>query len=913
MTRYRSYLAVEVVQTSAMDCGPASLKCLLEGFGISISYGRLREACQTTVDGTSIDAIEEVAVRLGLDAEQIMLPHDHLVIPAANALPALVVTKLPNGLSHFVVVWRRHGRFVQIMDPAAGRRWVSCRRLLDDLYLHQACVPASAWRAWAGSEEFLEPLRQRLSLLGIGVADVERLLGPRLESGSWRPLAALDAATRLVSAVIRSGGLRPGRRAGRVVEAFAERACHEAWDDAQSIPRPYWTVLPAPDEQGCEQVFVRGAVLVRVRGRSREDVRPAEPLSPELTAALAEPVARPTRELLAMMRADGVLGPAVVALAAVCSAAGVAAEALLFRGVYDLGRALGLTSQRIDAGIALVAFLTAMLVLRVASAAGTYGLGRRLELRFRARFLEKIPRLGDRYFQSRLATDMAERSHSIHALRTLPAMGETLCLALGELVFTIAGIAWISPSSMPLALALAILVVTLPFVAYGAIGERELRVRSHNAGLGRYYLDAMLGFAPLRAHGAERALRREYEGLLTEWIRASRGLHRLVVLAEGLQSVAGYGLALGLLAAYVGRGGDVGAILLLAYWALRVPALGEEIAAVVRRYPAVRNATLRLLEPLGAPEEGDETSGELHVEPAREPAAVSIRLHDVSVVASGHRILEAVDLSIGAGSHVAIVGSSGAGKSTLVGLLLGWHRPHTGRITVDGRDLGNDTLERLRRETVWVDPAVQIWNRSLFENLRYGAKASDEVSIARAVEEADLRSVLGRLPDGLQTRLGQGGALVSGGEGQRVRLGRAMARSDSRLVILDEPFRGLERERRRALLERARRVWAGATLLCVTHDVGETVGFERVLVVEGGRIVEDGSPAALAARADSRYRHLLEAERLVREGLWSGKVWRRLRLDSSRLTELPRLVEAPADAAGAVREGPQRIGSGGVT
>src|SRR5207244_4301417 len=84
---------------------------------------------------------------------------------------------------------------------------------------------------------------------------------------------------------------------------------------------------------------------------------------------------------------------------------------------------------------------------------------------------------------------------------------------------------------------------------------------------------------------------------------------------------------------------------------------------------------------------------------------------------------------------------------------------------------------------------------------------------------------------------GDGGGLLSGGEGQRVRLGRAMLRPGVRLAILDEPFRGLDRERRRELLARARRAWPGATLLCVTHDVGETRAFGRVLVVDGGRVV----------------------------------------------------------------------------
>src|SRR5678816_4758879 len=110
----RRFFAPEVIQTSAMDCGPAALKCLLEGFGVNVSYGRLREACQTSVDGTSIDTLETLAQSLGLDASQILVPVDHLLLPEAEALPALVVMRLPSGLTHFVVVWRVHRGWVQV-------------------------------------------------------------------------------------------------------------------------------------------------------------------------------------------------------------------------------------------------------------------------------------------------------------------------------------------------------------------------------------------------------------------------------------------------------------------------------------------------------------------------------------------------------------------------------------------------------------------------------------------------------------------------------------------------------------------------------------------------------------------------------------------------------------------------------
>ena len=132
----RKFLVPEVVQTSAMDCGPAALKCLLEGFGIPVSYGRLREACQTDVDGTSIDTIEVVANQLGVNAEQMMLPVDHLFLNGTSALPALIVVRHPSGGTHFVVIWRQLAGWLQLMDPAIGRRWVRRAAFMDEIYRH---------------------------------------------------------------------------------------------------------------------------------------------------------------------------------------------------------------------------------------------------------------------------------------------------------------------------------------------------------------------------------------------------------------------------------------------------------------------------------------------------------------------------------------------------------------------------------------------------------------------------------------------------------------------------------------------------------------------------------------------------------------------------------------------------------
>jgi ATP-binding cassette subfamily B protein len=694
----------------------------------------------------------------------------------------------------------------------------------------------------------------------------------------------------------------------------------------------------APGEDGEERVMMTGAVLMQARGRrARGEVEADAPaLSPDLAAALEEKPSRPGLELFALLRRDGLMAPMAQLAALLMAAGGVIIEAVLFQGLFNFSRHLNLPEQRLGAIAALAVFSLALLCLELPIAAGLLRAGRRLETRLRLGFLEKIPRLGDRYFQSRLISDMAERNHSAQSLRTLPALGGQFLRLTFELALTAAGVIWLNPRGAWAAVTVAVIAVALPLAMQSRLTERDLRVRSHNGALSRFYLDAMLGLVAVRTHGAEMSLRREHEGLLVEWARAGMGLLRVALTVEAVQALSGFGMATWLLFDHLSRGGDAGSALLLVYWALNLPALGQEIALIAQQYPAQRNVTLRALEPLGAPEEnqGKRETGRLRdgeterhredkasrsprpsvspslnlsVSPSLHPPissslrpsvsnGVSLRFENVSVLAGGHLILNEIDLEIEAGSHVAIVGSSGAGKSSFVGLLLGWHRAASGRAMADGEEIGGARLAQLRGETSWVDPAVQLWNRSMIDNLLYGntdcglhmwdnLPNCPTSAVGSVIESADLRRVLEKLPDGLQTGLGESGAMVSGGEGQRVRLGRAMLRRDARLVILDEPFRGLDREKRRVLMDRARELWSGATLLCVTHDVGETMSFERALVIEGGRIVEDDAPRALANRADSRYRQLLDAEISVRAGLWEAAEWRRLRMDGGRVAE----------------------------
>lgn len=883
----RHFFAPELVQSSAMDCGPAALGSLLAGFDRPVSYGRLREACQTDVDGTSIDTLEDVARALGLDAEQVVVPVDHVLRREGDNLPAIAVVRQPSGLTHFVILWRTLGGFVQVMDPGAGRLWVRRAKLLDQLFVHAMPVPAADWRDYAGGEGFVPVLRARLRELDI---PSEALLERALADAGARTLATLDAALRMVADLVASEALARGREAERTLVALLEHALAEADPRAaeQWIPARYWSAGPrARSEDDEDEVTLRGAVLMRVRGHRTPEPDEALPaLPPDLAVARGEATPRPARTLLGMVLREGALTPSLLVIAIVAASVGVLLEAALLRGLVELGRELQLVRERMVAWAVLAVFAGVLLVLQGSLAHALLGLGRRLELRLRVAFLAKVPRLGARYFQSRLSSDMAERIHAMHGLRRLPTLVGELLLAICSLVLTVAGIAWLDPGGAPFAGVGALLLLASAGLALPSLFERDLRFRTHGGALGRIVLDTLIGLVPIRTHGAARALRREHEQLLVEWMRAGLDLLRRAIGVEAIQALIGTLVVVAIVARHSLAEGEVGAMLLLIYWALRLPMLGERIAQLVRQVPGHRSRALRLLEPLGAPDEEQAHGPEPGASTASEPSGgVRLALEQVSVVAAGHTLLDAVDLRVEPGEHLAIVGRSGAGKSTLVSLLLGWHRPAAGRLLVDGHALDGSRIAALRRATAWVDPAIALWNETLIDNLLYGTSSAALDRVGASLRDAELLELVANLPAGLQTELGEGGGLLSGGEGQRVRLGRALLRDAVRLVVLDEPLRGLDRARRAALITRARERWPHATLLCVTHDIEETLDFPRVVVVDAGAIVQDGPPRELADAAEGPYATMLAREREVHAELWRRADWRRIAIDEGRVRE----------------------------
>lgn len=599
-------------------------------------------------------------------------------------------------------------------------------------------------------------------------------------------------------------------------------------------------------------------------------------------------------QVLKYLAADGILAPAAIIGAAMVAGFVTAFEALLFKGLVELGRLVHEPGQRAAVVLAVAVFAGIMLLVDLRLAEGARALGRRIEGRLRIDFLGKLVRLPDAYFSRRLTSDLTLRIHSVVQVRGVPHVGASTVRSMFSLLFVTAGIIWVDPGCAPYAMIAMLAALGLPVLFQSRLGETQLAVATYQGGLSCYLLDALLGSLPLRTHVGQDVLRSEHDRMLDRWAGARRSLIRTSVLLDTLISAAGMAMSGLILYVHLGRARDTSSVLLLLFWAQQLPMLGRVFARSMMEYPARRAAAARILEPINTEDEpqprGNESSS--RPQPCEGQAGVAVAFRAVRLDVGRSWILAGIDFELRPGCHCAVVGPSGSGKSSLLGLLLGCS-PSAGRIEVDGRVLDACERERLREATAWIDPLVQLWNHSLFYNLMYGVRAGDR-DMAEIIDIAGLRPTVDKLPEGLNTPLGDGGGLLSQGEGQRVRLARALCKRDARLVLLDEPLGNLDRESRARHLERLRRWWPNSTMLCVTHDVSETLSFDRVIVVDEGRIVEEGRPEELARRPGSIYRDMLEAERRVRSLFDESSLWSRWIMEEGRLTVVNQRISTEA-------------------
>ncbi|MEY8353221.1 ABC transporter ATP-binding protein [Lachnospiraceae bacterium 54-53] len=224
---------------------------------------------------------------------------------------------------------------------------------------------------------------------------------------------------------------------------------------------------------------------------------------------------------------------------------------------------------------------------------------------------------------------------------------------------------------------------------------------------------------------------------------------------------------------------------------------------------------------------------------------------------SGEQVLAGFRLKVKAGETIALVGESGSGKTTVLNLIIGFITPSDGRLLIDGLDVNDINLRSYRRFISVVPQTPVLFTGTVRENIVYGLEHVTEEEIGHAVEAANLKSVIARLPKGLDTMIGEHGANLSGGQRQRISIARAIIR-DPRVIILDEATSALDTISEKEIQDALDRLIRGRTTFIVAHRLSTVRGADRIVVLDKGKIREEGSYEELMALKGEFY----EMERL---------------------------------------------------
>jgi len=518
------------------------------------------------------------------------------------------------------------------------------------------------------------------------------------------------------------------------------------------------------------------------------------------------------------------------------------------------------------AGVAVAIILRAM--LEQARTMLAHRTAARVQETLRGRLHDKIVALGPSWFAGeRTGGMMLSMVDGVEQLQTffgqyLPQLLISACAPFAIFAF----MAWWDLPVAGVMLAGALFALVLPSLVHRQNRRAAIARQQAFKAYGEEFLDAMQGLPTLKAFGQGPAYGRR---LAVKARALSDGTFWVLAVSILTRGITDLGMALGAalalaLGAYRVTHGlmSIESLLIVLMAGTEIFRPLRDLRSVLHQGMAGQSAAegiLALLGAQGAAPAGGATVVISHPQPA-------IAFEDVSFAYPGGRgaALEGLNFSLAPGERVGVVGTSGAGKSSVVRMLLRFYDPQSGAVRIGGRDLRELDPEHVRSQIAVVAQDTYLFYGTVEDNLRLGRQDASEQEVVAAARAANAHDFIQSLPAGYKTLIGERGTRLSGGQRQRIAIARALLR-DAPILILDEALSSVDAENEAVIQEALDRLVQGRTTLILAHRLSSVIAADRIIVLEGGRVVESGRHDELIHR-DGPYRRLMGTQAMAGQG-----------------------------------------------